>query len=342
MYPFQDLCIDESLLLWKGRLSFKQFIPSERSRFGIKLFEACDCETGYILNFIIYTGQRTELDENVSDLGISGAVVTSFLKNYLDKNHILFVDNWYSSPLLFQFLHEKNTGACGTVKSNRKGMPEFRKKLNVGEYETAQTKNMLAVKWLDKRFVHMLTTTFGANLKPSGKKNPKTGEEILKPDCVLHYNHKMGAVDKIDMQVSFVQCARKTLKCYKKVFFHLLDISLYNAFVLYKTRTGNNPAFSDFRLKVAEQLIEKFPLTSFHQKDQVPTVDNPMRLTERHFPVLVPQTKKGSKSQRRCHVCSHTKLGPKRRKESRFMCAECSVGLCVHPCFQQFHTLKKY
>ena len=34
--PYQRLCIDESLLLYKGRLSFKQYIPSKRNRFGIK------------------------------------------------------------------------------------------------------------------------------------------------------------------------------------------------------------------------------------------------------------------------------------------------------------------
>ncbi|KAK9717154.1 Transposase IS4 [Popillia japonica] len=56
LYPFEDLAIDESLILWKGRLAFKQYIPSKRHRFGVKLFEICDAETGYILDLIIYTG----------------------------------------------------------------------------------------------------------------------------------------------------------------------------------------------------------------------------------------------------------------------------------------------
>ena len=29
--PYQRLCIDESLLLYKGRLSFKQYVPEKRS-----------------------------------------------------------------------------------------------------------------------------------------------------------------------------------------------------------------------------------------------------------------------------------------------------------------------
>ncbi|UYV68901.1 hypothetical protein LAZ67_6001555 [Cordylochernes scorpioides] len=52
--PFQDVCIDESLVLFKGRLGFKQYIPSKRKRFGIKLFVLCDVETKYILDFIVY------------------------------------------------------------------------------------------------------------------------------------------------------------------------------------------------------------------------------------------------------------------------------------------------
>lgn len=50
--PFQNVYIDESLLLFKGWLFFRQYIPSTRHWFGIKLLLLCDCETGYI-HFII-------------------------------------------------------------------------------------------------------------------------------------------------------------------------------------------------------------------------------------------------------------------------------------------------
>ena len=35
--PTKNISIDESLLGWKGRLSYVQYIPSKRKRFGIKL-----------------------------------------------------------------------------------------------------------------------------------------------------------------------------------------------------------------------------------------------------------------------------------------------------------------
>lgn len=85
--PYQKLVIDESLVRFKGRLIFKQFIPSKRHHFGMKLFILCDCETGVILDFAVYTG--TDIDIDTSDpLGISVAVGKKLLHPYLNKGHI--------------------------------------------------------------------------------------------------------------------------------------------------------------------------------------------------------------------------------------------------------------
>ena len=45
------------MVKWKGRLSFKQFIPSKRHRFGIKFLVLCDVQTGYVQDIIVYTGK---------------------------------------------------------------------------------------------------------------------------------------------------------------------------------------------------------------------------------------------------------------------------------------------
>lgn len=52
LYPFQNIVIDESLLLFKGRLLFRQYIPSKRHRFGVNFVVMVDCETGYILDLL--------------------------------------------------------------------------------------------------------------------------------------------------------------------------------------------------------------------------------------------------------------------------------------------------
>jgi hypothetical protein len=55
VHPYKDLCIDESLMPWKGRVIFKQYILTKRCRFGVKTFIICDCQTGTVLDCIVYT-----------------------------------------------------------------------------------------------------------------------------------------------------------------------------------------------------------------------------------------------------------------------------------------------
>ena len=98
-HPFENLGINESMVLFKVRLIFKQYIKTKRHRFGIKLFVLCDCETGYILDYIVYTGSQTEID-HVETLGVTGSVVTTLMKPYLNKGHTLYTDNYYTSPTL--------------------------------------------------------------------------------------------------------------------------------------------------------------------------------------------------------------------------------------------------
>ena len=66
-YLGKKLSIGKSLVLFKGRLNFKQYIKTKRARFGIKLFQLCTSD-GIILDYIIYHGnmapQLAEMEEN--------------------------------------------------------------------------------------------------------------------------------------------------------------------------------------------------------------------------------------------------------------------------------------
>jgi hypothetical protein len=51
-----DMSEDESLMMWTGCLSWKEYIPSRHARFGVKSFELSGAKSGYVWNFIIYIG----------------------------------------------------------------------------------------------------------------------------------------------------------------------------------------------------------------------------------------------------------------------------------------------
>ncbi len=114
----RKLVIDESLILWRGNLSFRQYIHSKHHRFGLKLFCICDCKTGFVQDILIFTGKDTEVTSDRS-LELSGAVVQTLMERYLDKNHALFFDNWYSSPKLFEFLLSRQRGDYVTEEAKK-------------------------------------------------------------------------------------------------------------------------------------------------------------------------------------------------------------------------------
>ncbi|XP_042871046.1 piggyBac transposable element-derived protein 4-like [Penaeus japonicus] len=229
-------------MLWKGRLGFRQYIPSKRHRYGIKAFVLCDCQTGYILDIIPYTGKDTALDRH-ADVGVSGSVVLTMLGPYKGRGHIVYLDNWYSSPLLFSNLHALKIGACGTVRSNRKHLPTF-PKLKKGEVKSYHANNVLALKWNDRKDVTLLTTVHNDEIVTTEKE--RDGQPQLKPKAIIDYNKNMRLVDKSDMMISFNECLRKTRKWYKKYFFHLMDLCVLNAYYIHCSLTGKKPGLRVF------------------------------------------------------------------------------------------------
>ena len=95
--PTKNISIDEQLLLHKGNLSFKMYIPNKRSRFGIKFFSLCD-ETGYLYKMECYTGKNAHyvdtFEEKYGPLGKSGETVMRLMIGELGFGHHLYLDNW--------------------------------------------------------------------------------------------------------------------------------------------------------------------------------------------------------------------------------------------------------
>ena len=156
----------------------------------------------------------------------------------------------------------------------------------------------------------------------------------------------MGLVDKSDMVLSFNDTGRKTLKWYKKLAFHLMDLMFYNSYILFKQVKGvKELPFSTFRLKVISQILDKYGL---HRKRKanlmiprdpcIETDQNDRRLTEQHFASQINDGNERKKIQRKCLVHLKTTKGKSTRKDTTYECKDCGVSLCLIPCFKIYHT----
>jgi hypothetical protein len=51
--PGKEVVIDESMVPWRGRLLFRQYIPGKRHKFGVKLYKLC-LPGGYTYKMEVY------------------------------------------------------------------------------------------------------------------------------------------------------------------------------------------------------------------------------------------------------------------------------------------------
>ena len=139
----------------------------------------CDCETGYILDYVIYSASAIDVDKD-DPLGFSGSVVKVLMERYFGGNHVLYTDNYYTAPWLAKYLADHGIGTVGTVWSHRKDWPEFPEAASStrGDVHLKKCGKMLAIRWHDKKIVNMLSTIHTGEMQYSGKTDFKTGEPI--------------------------------------------------------------------------------------------------------------------------------------------------------------------
>ena len=54
--PRKELSVDESMIRFKGRIAFRQYMPKKPTKWGIKDFCLCEAKTGYCIKAMTYTG----------------------------------------------------------------------------------------------------------------------------------------------------------------------------------------------------------------------------------------------------------------------------------------------
>ena len=205
--PPKNLALDESMMLWRGRLVFRQYIKNKRHKYGIKCYELCT-HADLVLRVTIYGGQPLD-DER--DLGQTAAYVLHLMNDYLDKGYAVYVDNFYNSVGLAKYLSTRSTYITGTLRSNRKNNPKdaTSAKLKKGEMIWRSHENIAVCKWKDKRDVLSISNAHVPQMVPVTNRR---GEEKMKPNLIGDYNANMSGVDRSDQMLSYNSALRKTIR----------------------------------------------------------------------------------------------------------------------------------
>ena len=322
----KNLSIDESMMLWRGRLMFRQYIKNKKHKYGIKLYNLCE-SNGLIIKIKIYCGKE---EGTQTDMGHASDVVLHLAEDFLDKGYVLFMDNFYNSVPLTKALTSKTSYVCGTLRSNRKENPKdvITKKLKKGEMVWRRKEDVTVCKWKDKRDVLTISNMHRVEMVEVKNRN---GKVMMKPNIVRDYNAGMSGIDRSDQMISYYSALRKTIRWPKKVALHIFEMMIHNAYMLYCQQSGSKmKGLRSFREKLVLHLL----------KDSLPSEPNTKRRRGgyeiQHYLEYLPATEKKQRPTKPCRVCTKNK----KRKETRYFCAACDdhPPLCVVECFRAYHS----
>lgn len=261
----------------------------------------------------------------------------------IEGRSLVVMDNFFSSCSLFENLLNRNTFACGTVRSSSKGLPTFMRKnkkndksMARGEFQFGVNNKTAAVKWMDRKPVCFLSSVHNPRKVSTVLRRQRNGIriEVGCPEVVKVYNQSMGGVDKFDQLRECYAVGRRSVKWWHRIFYYLLDLAIVNGFVMWKLKQPD-PAKChqlDFRINLARQLIGGFSSRKSRGRppnfvkvalpDSVRLANVGCHMPEQH------------KNYRRCKLCSN---GRQSQQRTRYTCTFCQVPLCIHPCFAKFH-----
>lgn len=241
--PAEDIRIDESILPFRDRITFKE----------LKLCTLL----GYTYKINIYEGKDNDQVNTTTT-----NVVMSLCSDLLNKGRTLYTDNLYTSIDLATNLIKNETHLVGIIRKNRENIPKevTHAQLKRGEFIARESSDGITVmKWKDNREVYVLSTKHSDNYKTTTKQ----GETVSKPKIVLDYNKAKSAFNLSAQMAAYATPLRKTVKWYKKVGINLLlNIAVVNALIIYQTVTGNKIPIFEFRKQVLMGLMTRSEQTS--------------------------------------------------------------------------------
>ena len=200
--PGTDLCVDEQLVAFRGRCSFKQYIPSKPAKYGLKRWWCCDAQTSYPLKGDIYLGRQPREQR---EIGQGARVLKELVGHWYRSGRNITADNFFSSISLDEELLQKGLTYVGTIRSNKPEIPDemrpaknkdqhssifgFKTKVTLVSYVPQQNKAVLAISTM-----HHDDNVEGDNQKP---------------EIIVHYNDTKSGVDNLGHLATLYTSRRK-------------------------------------------------------------------------------------------------------------------------------------
>ncbi|KAJ8891330.1 hypothetical protein PR048_010846 [Dryococelus australis] len=245
----RELSIDESIILFKGRSTLKQYNPMNPIKRDYKLWAMAD-QRGYTLAFKVYQEKGELAETKFQGYGLGERVVLELLKHVWGSFKELYFDNNFLCSHFLRDLQQKNTTRLWNDTSSKDSTDD--KKFDRGESDFRFTNTDVGYfKWNDTKRVHLVSNSHGSEIitvKIKGRNG--NSYNVGCPTVVSDYNQHVGGVDHADRLRQPYYVDRKSWKWWHRLFWGMCCIAFVNAFVVYK-----DISVLEFRSSVSQGLI---------------------------------------------------------------------------------------
>lgn len=126
--PSENICVGESVIKFKGQVSFITSNSKKPTKWGIKIYTLADSNTGYIRGILPYYGVVAAQQLMRPDLPESARIPLHLYQMLLGKipdtqGHHMFTDRYYTSYTLAQELYKMKCHLTGIIQTNKKESP---------------------------------------------------------------------------------------------------------------------------------------------------------------------------------------------------------------------------
>lgn len=123
-----------------------------------------------------------------------------------------------------------------------------------------------------------------------------------KPNAILYYNRTKGGVDNLDKFTGTYSCKRMTARWPMVVFFNIIDVSAYNAFVVWWIKAGNGKCYK--RQLFLEELRKAMVTPLIQRRQHLPRTPSAAALVRDVEASEARATREGTHKRKRCKLCT--------------------------------------
>ncbi|XP_050297246.1 piggyBac transposable element-derived protein 4-like [Anthonomus grandis grandis] len=321
------------MVKFKGRSALKQYLPLKPIKRGIKVWERCDSQSGYVYDMNIYCGKEVDTPDSTLGQGLGERVVKTLCKSIRDPEVMVCFDRFFASVSLMSSIKFAAVSTCMPKRKNLPKFEDFVDKQNMKKGDSCSLFSNVGVAaylWKDSKEVIVLSNCHSSEME-TVERRQKDGTKATMPcpKAIKDYNSYMGGVDLSDQLSGLYDIDRKSQKWWRKVFYKLFLTSATNAWILFKEAHNRDVPFIVFLVNLAESLInlgrENAGMVRKRCTSRPSSSSRNMVNVGDHLPIQ-------GTTRRRCHSCSSKKI----EKRTKTMCSGCKVPLCAD-CFSIYH-----